>query len=138
MKKVLAFGTFDILHLGHIYFLKKAKKLGKELIVVIARDENVKRIKGKKPLHNEKERAEILKALKFVDKVVLGDKKNFFKKIIEINPDIIALGYDQKVNKEKLEEAIKSCNKKIKIIRIGKFKDHKYKTSKIKERIRNE
>ena len=138
MKKVLAFGTFDILHLGHIYFLKEAKKLGKKLTVVIARDENVKRIKGKKPLHNEKERAEILKALKFVDKVVLGDKKNFLKKIIEIKPDIIVLGYDQKVNKEKLEEVIKSCNKKIKVMRVGKFKDHKYKTSKIKERIRNE
>ncbi|MHA1679090.1 MAG: adenylyltransferase/cytidyltransferase family protein, partial [Promethearchaeota archaeon] len=59
-KKVLCFGTFDILHPGHVSFLKQARKYGNYLVVVVARDENVKKIKGKYPLDNELKRIENL------------------------------------------------------------------------------
>ncbi len=92
--KVVVAGTFDILHPGHIYFLKEASSHG-DLHVIIARDENVKKIKGKKPIFNENERKLIIESIKFVKKAYLGDKKDFFKVIEKIEPDIIFLGPDQ-------------------------------------------
>ena len=91
-KVVLVGGCFDILHYGHIYFLKKAKELGDMLIVALESDENTRRLKGpKRPIHTQKQRAEILKSLKFVDKVIslppLPDYKLLTK---NIKPDIIA------------------------------------------------
>ena len=56
MKKVMVFGSFDILHQGHLYFLNEARRFGEELIVVIARDETILKVKGHKPKYNEKER----------------------------------------------------------------------------------
>src|SRR3989339_2153850 len=97
MKKVLVFGTFDIFHYGHLQLLKQAKKLGDQLTVVIARDENVIKIKKIKPYHTEKERMEIMKSLKMIDSAILGDKKDVYKVIKQEKPDVIALGYDQNV-----------------------------------------
>lgn len=97
-KRIMVFGTFDGLHPGHLSFLKQARKLAPEsfLIVSIARDENVKYIKGKYPNKNEKKRMLLIEKSKLADKVVLSGIKNHFPHILKERPDIIALGYDQK------------------------------------------
>lgn len=133
-KIVLAFGCFDILHLGHLYYLKKAKALGSELIVVIARDENVLKEKGCMPLKDEKQRLAIVKSLKFVDKAVLGSKKGKLETLLKYKPDIIALGYDHKVSKQTIERFLKQHNVKAKVVRIRAYNAKKYKSSVIKKR----
>lgn len=102
-KRVLVGGCFDILHYGHIHFLKKANKLGNYLIVALESDEKVKKLKGpKRPIHTQKQRAEILMSLKCVDKVIslppLPDYKLLTK---NIKPDIIACDPEDKLLKNK-------------------------------------
>ena len=94
-KVVLVGGCFDVIHPGHIIFLSKAKKLGDELVVLLESDENIKRLKGvNRPVHNQKERADVLRALKFVDKVILlpnmQSNEDYEKIIKKIKPDFIA------------------------------------------------
>ena len=70
MKKVLVGGVFDIIHYGHVHFLKNAKSLGDHLVVALESDKNVKRLKGeKRPIHNQNQRREMLESLEFVDEV---------------------------------------------------------------------
>ncbi|EQD57472.1 glycerol-3-phosphate cytidylyltransferase, partial [mine drainage metagenome] len=71
MTRVMATGVFDILHLGHIHFLKESKKLGDELYVVVARDSTAGK-RGKTPVFNETARLQLLSELKLVDHAVLG------------------------------------------------------------------
>ena len=95
-KRVLCCGTFDYLHPGHISFLQQASRLGDELFVVVARDENVKQIKTRYPDHDEEERRQRIQALGIANEVWLGyPGRNFLRVVEEIEPDIIALGYDQ-------------------------------------------
>jgi len=125
-KRVVCAGTFDHLHLGHANFLKQAKALGGELIVIVARDENVRRIKNMLPEHNEDERRESVEKTGIPDKAILGyTDKDIFKILEDLKPDIIALGYDQRVSEEKIKERFPEC----KIVRLKSFKPDKYKSS---------
>lgn len=126
----MVFGAFRVLHPGHLYFFRQAKKYGNYLIVVIGRDATVKKIKGELPRFDEKARKKIIAALKIVDKTVLGDKKDWYKSILKNKPAVICLGYDQKVPKDFIKE-LKKRRIKAKIIRIKAFKPNKYKSSKI-------
>ncbi|MFH0955853.1 MAG: adenylyltransferase/cytidyltransferase family protein [Candidatus Falkowbacteria bacterium] len=128
MKTVMAFGTFDLLHPGHKYFIKQAKKHG-WLIVIIARDRTVKRLKGKLPLHKEKQRLEAVKGLKLANRVVLGSLIDKYAAIKKYQPDIICLGYDQKYFTDRLKDEFKKLKLNTKIIRLKPFKPYKYKTS---------
>lgn len=128
MKTVMVFGTFDILHPGHINFLNQAKKHG-QLIAVIARNRTVKQVKGKLPQHSEKERLEAIKGLKLADKVILGSLTDKYAVIKKYRPDIIALGYDQTHFTSQLKVKLKMLLPKTKIIRLKPFKKYKYKTS---------
>ena len=125
MKKILAFGTFDLLHPGHVNFLKQCKTQGDNLTVIIARDENVKNLKGQYPSDDEKTRKKKVEKLKVVDDVILGykDYKKRMDIIKEVNPDIICLGYDQNV---------KLPGGKYQIITCQPFQPKKYKTSLLK------
>ena len=123
--RVLCCGTFDFLHPGHLYFLKQASELGNELFVVVARDDNVKMIKGKYPAHTEEVRKEKIEKLGFIDNARLGyPGMNFLKVVKEINPDIIALGYDQKTPPG-LKEAFPDC----KIVTLDSLHPDKFKSS---------
>lgn len=133
MRKVMIFGTFDILHYGHLDLFRQAKSKGDKLIAVIARDKNVKRIKGAKAYHSEEERKNFLKHIDFIDEVILGDIKNVYKVIKKHKPDKIVLGYDQKKYVDKLEEELKKTGLETKIIRAKPYKSSIYKTSKIKD-----
>lgn len=95
---VLAGGCFDVLHPGHVIFLEKAKRAGDRLIVLLESDEKIKEIKGvNRPVHSQKERALVLKALKFVDEVILlpymATEKEYDAVIQKIKPDIIAVTF---------------------------------------------
>ena len=89
MKKVMVFGTFDILHNGHLSLFKQAKKYGDYLIVSIARDQSVEKLKGNKTLYNENQRLDQVKKLEIVDKAILGMKRDKYKNIEKYDPDII-------------------------------------------------
>lgn len=130
MAKVLTFGTFDIVHKGHEYYLQKAKKFGNELIVIIARDKNVLLERGKLPLNHETKRKEHVELLNIADKVMLGYEDNRLRIIQELKPDIICLGYDQ--NSLSVEKFIVDNNLDIKIVRIDAFKPEIFKSSKFK------
>lgn len=94
--KILVFGTFDGLHPGHLFFLSQADKRG-ELAVIIARDVNVERIKGRRPEQSEaRRRAAVQKAFSRA-RVLLGELDDFFLPVITFQPDLILLGYDQKL-----------------------------------------
>jgi len=131
MKTIMCAGTFDIVHPGHLFFLSEAKKYGDKLLVVVARDSNSENFKEKKPKHNEMQRLESVRSLKIVDRAILGQKGNIYDIISELKPDVICLGYDQKVQKNELEAEIKKRNLKIEIIRIGSYKPEIYKSSKM-------
>jgi len=128
MKKVILFGAFDLLHKGHEYFLREAKKKGDYLIVVVGREERIKKLKGEIPLISERERVAEIRKLGVADKVVLGDKKDRYKVLREVKPEVICLGYDQKANIEKLKKFGK-------IIRLNSYSEKKYKSSLIKKKI---
>ena len=130
MKRVLVFGTFDLLHHGHRNFLAQARELGNRLIASIARDEFVKRVKGRSPFHSIDERISKLLEENLVDEAYPSDKETGNFNIVEkIKPDIICLGYDQLQLKNILSNWIKENNKKIKIKILKSYKKEKYKTS---------
>ncbi|MDD4477234.1 MAG: FAD synthase [Patescibacteria group bacterium] len=127
MKKVMCFGTFDILHEGHVSYLKQAKKYGDYLIVIVGLDCNVKRIKGRLPRNNETKRLVVIKKLDFVNKAVLGQTRDRFAVIKKYKPDIVCLGYDQKVNIKELKSNFFG-----RIIRLKSHRPRIYKSSKLK------
>ncbi len=122
MTIVVATGTFEILHPGHILFLGEAGKLGDKLFVIISTDKNVRERKGR-ILIPQRQRLEVIKALRFVDDAVIGDDLDIFKPIRKIKPDIIALGKNQKFSDEELEIELKNRGLTAKVVRIKKFWD---------------
>lgn len=92
---ILANGMFDLLHVGHIRYLRAAKELGGKLVVAINSDESVRSLKGEyRPVMPEQERAEIVAALADVDAVVIFSELDVRSIIREIRPDIQAKGTD--------------------------------------------
>jgi len=134
--KVMVFGTFDVLHKGHIFFLQQAKRMGKKLVVVVSRDETVNKLKGKKPIYNYKQRIGFINKINIADKIIAGDLIDIFKCIREEKPDIIALGYDQKYFIDKLNNYIKEKKLKIRILKLKPYYPKKYKSSIIKKKIK--
>ena len=132
MTTVMVFGTFDKFHKGHIHFLKQAKDYGDELIVVIARDKTVKKIKGKLPQQKEKERQKVIIKNKLAEEVVLGRFNNKYKLIAYYKPDVICLGYDQSSFTKDLPGKLEELGlMNTKIVQLKAYKPEKYKSSKI-------
>lgn len=139
--RVMVFGTFDIVHKGHQHFFEQARALVESLprnkkglskaflIVSIARDSNVLRIKGRAPRHTQQQRRDAVKASPIVDKVVIGAAGDHMPHIIKEKPDIIALGYDQTAYVSGLRKALKLAGLNTKVIRLKSHKPHLYKTS---------
>lgn len=137
MKTVMILGTFDIVHHGHLNLFKQARKYGDRLVAVVARDARVKNIKSRESLYTEKERKYFLEQIRLVDKVVLGDTKDVYKRIREIKPDVIVLGYDQMHFTDKLSEKIKEFRLKTRIVRARAYKSDTQKTGKIRKILEN-
>ena len=104
MTRVVAQGTFDLLHPGHVHYLSDAAAMGEELHVIIARAENV--TQKEPPVIPDEQRREMVAALKPVDEAHLGHPEDIFVPIERIDPDIIALGYDQHHDEERLHAAL--------------------------------
>ena len=135
--KVMVFGTFDGVHKGHLDFFRQARRLTKNsyLIVSIARDKNVLKIKKRKTIHSEKERLALVKKTKLADKVILGSLNNYLTNILKEKPQIVALGYDQKVFVRDLRSEIKKRKIDLKIIRLKPYKQNIYKNSLLRKKI---
>ncbi|MCX6695356.1 MAG: FAD synthase [Candidatus Altiarchaeota archaeon] len=118
MRVVVATGVFDIIHPGHVLYLEEARKLGDKLVVIVARDEHVRMRKGRQPIPEE-QRLLVVKSLKPVDDAVLGDLDDLMKPIVDIKPDVIALGYDQDIDEKELEK-ISGLGFKPKVVRVRK------------------
>jgi len=138
LKTVMAFGTFDLFHAGHENYLKQAKELGDTLIVVIARDETVKKIKGHSPMHSEQERMRSVKNSGIADKVILGYKDDKHKVLKKFRPNVIALGYDQFVFTQRLEKTLIDNKIDADIIRLQPYFPQIYKSSLIKKNLSNQ
>jgi len=137
-KVVLASGVFDLLHYGHLRFLEEAKNSGgkgAKLVVVVARDKTVMRMKGKPPIMPEEERRALVEALKVVDEAILGFEDFDMERVLNtVRPDIVALGYDQGYLEEKVKKAAKNIGINVKIVRIKKF-GRRLSSSEIKKQI---
>ncbi len=128
----MAFGTFDHFHEGHKYYLSEAKKLGDTLVVIIARDETVKSIKGHLPDFNEKERKKMVEESGIATEIVIGNKGDKYKVLKKYKPAIIALGYDQYAFTQRLQKYLIDQGLNTKIVRIESFKPEEYKSSLIR------
>ncbi len=133
MKTAMIFGTFDILHYGHLQLFRQARHYGDRVVAVVARDHNVKRAKGKRAFHAERERVAFLRHLDLIDTVVLGDMHDVYKVVKRVAPDVICLGYDQKIFVDALQTKLKEFHLKTRVVRLKPYKHHHYKTTKIKQ-----
>lgn len=114
--KIIVFtnGCFDILHAGHVRYLKKAKKLGDMLVVGLNSDFSVRKIKGKeRPINNQRDRAEILCSLSTVDYVVIFNEETPERLIKMVQPDILVKGYDWKGKKIAGEDIVRKNGGKV-------------------------
>ena len=117
----MATGTFDLLHMGHIFYLKEAKKLGDKLSVVVATDSTVRKLKHE-PINPEETRLNLIQELKIVNEAFLGYEKDMYKIVEEIKPDIIAIGYDQIHDEDKITNELDERSLSAKIIRLSEYK----------------
>jgi len=119
IRRVVATGTFDILHPGHLWYLKESAALGTELWVIVARDVNVKH--KPRPIIPEEQRVIMVGSLNGVYKAVLGDEHDMFRPIEEITPDIITLGFNQHFEESRLRDALNERGLKTDIVRISEY-----------------
>ena len=137
MKRVMAVGVFDLLHAGHLHYLEQAKALGDHLTVVVAHDDTVRKRKHE-PVTGQDLRRRMVEGLKSVDDSIIGNPPDvpIFDILPIVNPDIIALGYDQihaveKIKSQLLELGLDS----IEVIRVEGLSDDLDGTRKIIARI---
>jgi len=124
VKRVVATGTFDILHPGHVYYLMKSRMLGDELHVIVARDINVRH--KPKPVIPESQRLKMVSALKIVDYARLGDVTDMFRPIGEIKPAVITLGFNQHFEEQKLKASLKERGLDCEIVRIDRYDEDEF------------
>jgi FAD synthetase len=132
--RVMATGVFDLLHPGHVFFLSEARKLGDELVVVVARDQTARRLK-QEPYVAEHIRREMVGSLKPVDRAILGSATDIYATVVAERPAIIALGYDQVWNEREVERECANRGVPVKVVRIGPYPHNDLATRRIVERI---
>ena len=129
----MAFGTFDNLHPGHLSYLSQAGVFGDELVVVVARDENVLKLKNHLPQEGQEIRRQkvedALKDLGIKGRVILGNSVDRWQLVKELRPEVICLGYDQQVDIEALEQFIANERFFCEIKRLRSHHPEKYKSS---------
>lgn len=129
MKRIVATGTFDLLHPGHLYYLEQSRRLGDELHVIVARDVNVKH--KPRPIIPEAQRLRMVRGLRPVDHARLGDVADMFQPIREIQPSVITIGYDQHFSEAALERELHARGLDIEVVRIGTYEGDPYCSSRI-------
>ena len=118
MVRVMAQGVFDLLHLGHVHYLCKAKELGDELVVVVASDATVRRRKHE-PITPQEMRRDLVASLRCVDSAVIGAEGGDPYAIVEeLRPDIIALGYDQAHDEREISAELERRHLRTRVVRL--------------------
>ncbi len=130
----MATGVFDLLHPGHVFFLTEARKLGDELVVVVARDQTARRLKHE-PYVPEHVRREMVEALKPVDRAILGSSTDIYETVVRERPQIIALGHDQVWNEKEVERECARRGVPVRVVRIGPLPHDELATRRIVDRI---
>jgi len=135
--KVMAVGVFDLLHAGHLHYLEQAKSLGDHLTVVVAHDDTV-RIRKHEPVTNHDLRRRMVEGLKPVDEAIIGNSPDvsIFEILPLVNPDVIALGYDQEHAEDSIKQKLIELGyQNIKVTRVEGLTDDLDGTRKIIARI---
>jgi cytidyltransferase-like protein len=130
----MVFGTFDMIHKGHEDLFKQARALFPDphLVVSVARDSAVRRVKGAGARKSETERLAAIAAHPDVDEALLGDEEGYIAHIAKAAPDIIALGYDQTGEYvDNLKKDLQNAGIRAGIVRLKPYKEHIFKTSKL-------
>lgn len=117
MTRVLATGTFDLVHPGHVYFLEQAAALGDELCVVVARASNLDHKAA--PVNPAEQRRDVVAALDPVDRAVLGSETSIYEPLRELDPDVVALGHDQGFDADALEADLAERGFDVRVERVG-------------------
>ena len=120
MTRVMAVGVFDLLHAGHLHYMEQAKSLGDHLVVVVAHDDTVRKRKHE-PVTGQDLRRRMVEGLKPVNEAVIGNPPEvpIFDILPEVNPDIIALGYDQEHAEERIRLSLEERGMgHIKVVRV--------------------
>lgn len=133
MVLVAATGVFEVVHPGHLTYLRESRRLGDELVVIVARDCTVRERKGRQVIP-EAQRLEVVSALKPVDRAVLGDEKDWFKTVKKVSPDILTVGPDQDYDVVELQKKIDEKGFDTKIVKITSHWDGDFNSSR---KIRN-
>jgi FAD synthetase len=138
MVRVMASGVFDLIHPGHISYLKQARSYGDELVVVVACDETVRK-KKHEPITPDYMRAKIVENLKPVDRAIVGRNTGSIYDILEeVRPDIIVLGFDQSFDEKELERDLAEHGfGNVKVKRATETADDLNATRRIVAKIRN-
>ena len=134
---VMAVGVFDLLHAGHLHYLEQAKSLGDHLTVVVAHDDTV-RIRKHEPVTNHDLRRRMVEGLKPVDEAIVGNSPDvsIFEILPLVNPDVIALGYDQEHAEDSIKQKLIELGyQNIKVTRVEGLTDDLDGTRKIIARI---
>jgi len=137
MTRVMAVGVFDLLHAGHLHYMEQAKSLGDYLVVVVAHDDTVRKRKHE-PVTGQDLRRRMVEGLKPVDEAVIGNPPDIpiFDILPKVNPDIIALGYDQEHAEERIRSSLDERGlEHIKVVRVEGLSDDLDGTRKIIARI---
>jgi FAD synthetase len=116
---VMAGGSFDIIHPGHLQTLEQAKLLGDCLIVSIARDSTFRKNKKHEPNHDENLRRKLVSSIRVVDSAVLGSESDILDTAVKLSPDIIALGYDQRHDGAQIKALLAESGLEVKVIRLN-------------------
>ena len=127
--RVMAFGTFDLFHPGHQYYISEAMKQADECIVVVARDHRVVSWKGRTPVDDEEKRKQNIEKHFPGIRVILWDEVDMMMPLRMYKPDILAVWYDQKVPLDRVHEVLPEVS----IIRIAGFETDTWKSSKLRD-----
>ena len=131
---MMATGVFDLLHPGHLHYLTESRKLGDELVVVVARDATATKLK-RPPVVNEEARRQMVEALKPVDRAILGSTTDMYDTVEKVRPDIITLGYDQRWNDEEVRRKCAERGVNVRIVRLSGVPEKMLSSNHIVERI---
>ncbi|HUI86352.1 MAG TPA: adenylyltransferase/cytidyltransferase family protein [Nitrososphaerales archaeon] len=119
IKVVFIGGGFEVIHSGHLHTVGEAKRLGDVLVVVVARDDTIRRRKGREPVSSESERVDLLAALRQVDAAILGGTGDIYEALEKVKPDVVALGYDQYHNVGDVGKEAERRGLKLSVVRLG-------------------
>ncbi|MFB6110430.1 MAG: adenylyltransferase/cytidyltransferase family protein [Halodesulfurarchaeum sp.] len=137
MTRVVAQGTFDIVHPGHLHYLREAKAMGESLHVIVARRQNVTHKES--PVLSNRQRRDVVAALEMVDAARIGHATDIFAPIEEIDPDVIALGYDQHHDPDAIRAALDDRGIDCRVERVSgrepRYEDELLSTGDIVDRI---